>query len=95
MILAESLHVMLQRVQARRGDDAGLPHGAAQHLADPARARDRLRRSQHQRPYRRTQALRKANRNRVEVRADRPGCGDDFVMAWISRVGAKVSARSR
>ena len=66
VVVGESLDVMLERVEARRGEDAGLAHAAAQHLARAVHAPDHLVRAAHERADRRAEALGEAEGHRVE-----------------------------
>ena len=42
VILGQALHLMLQRIQASRGEHAGLAHTAADHFAQTPRPADQL-----------------------------------------------------
>ena len=70
VVVGEALAVVLERVQARRGEDAGLAHAAAEHLAEAVRARDAARAEPATtEPDRRAEPLREATRDGVERRA--------------------------
>ena len=72
VILGEPLDVVVERVQPRSRDDAGLAHGAAEQVLLPPRAGHELARTREQRTERATEPLREAQRHRVEARGDRP-----------------------
>ena len=65
VILGQALDVVVERVEAGGGEHAGLAHAAAEQLAQPARAGDRLGRGDDDRPDRRAQALGEAERHAV------------------------------
>ena len=82
VIVGQPLDVMLERVEAGGGEDAGLAHAAAEHLADAVHAVDELRRAADQRADRRAEALRQAERDGVEPlhpARRRDAAGDDGV----------------
>ena len=83
MVLGQPLDVMLQRVQgAAAASDAGLPHAAAEQLADAARRGRRSPRPGQRRADRRPQPLAEADRHAVEVLGPlgrRDAGGDDGV----------------
>ena len=57
VIFGQAVDVVLERVERAGGDDAGLPHAAAERFAMPARACDQLRRAAQRRADRRAEAL--------------------------------------
>jgi hypothetical protein len=75
VILGEPRHVVVERVEAGRGEDAGLPHAAAEALAEPARLEDEVLRPGHEGAHRRAEPLREADGDerrvaRVHLRRD-------------------------
>ena len=71
VVVGEAVDVVVERVQRRRGDDAGLAHAAADHLAPAVRAGDERARADQRRADRRAEALREADRDLIERRRDR------------------------
>ena len=67
VIVGEALDVVVERVEARRGDDARLAHGAAEHVLQAAGLRRELGRGGEQRAERAAEALREAERDGVEL----------------------------
>ena len=70
VILRQPLDVVVERVQTRSRDDAGLSHGAAEQVLLPPRAGHELLRTGEQRPERAPEPLREAERHGVEARGD-------------------------
>ena len=70
MVVGEPVDHVLERVDAGRGDDAGLAHAAAEHLAVAPRLGDELLRAAEHGADRAAQALREAERDRVAVRRE-------------------------
>jgi hypothetical protein len=73
VIVGEPLDVMVERVDAGRGDDARLPHRAAEEVLAAPRLRHQLVRAGDQRAQRTAQPFREAERDRVERTADARG----------------------
>ena len=71
MILGESRDVVVERVQPRSRNDAGLAHGAAEQVLLPPRAGHELVRAGEQRAERAPEPLGEAQRHRVEASGDR------------------------
>src|SRR5207249_4670563 len=67
VVVGEPLDVVLERVDPGGRDDAGLPHGAAEEVLQPARLRRQLGRTGDKRAERAAEALRETERDRVEV----------------------------
>ena len=67
VIFGEALDVIVERVDCRRGEDANLPHRAAQRFAMPASAIDRFARTTQRRPDGRAETLAEANADRVKM----------------------------
>ena len=67
MVFGQALDVVLQRIQAGGGEDAGLAHAAAQHLAPAQRLRDERPAAAQHRADRRAQPLGQADGNAVEA----------------------------
>ena len=70
MILGEPIDHRVQCDEARRRDNAGLAHPAAEQLANPMRARNEILAAAQYRADRTCEALRQAKRNRVGIRGD-------------------------
>src|SRR5207249_10931154 len=70
VVAGEPLDVVLERVEAGRGEHARLPHRAAEDLARTARAGDEVAAAKQHGSGRRAQTLRQAARHRVEARAE-------------------------
>ncbi len=68
MILRQQLHMVLQGIQSRCRQYAGLPHAAAQRLAPAPRVHDEISGTQQHRSGGRAQTLRQAHRHRIEAR---------------------------
>src|SRR6267378_827739 len=82
VIVGQTLDVMPERVDAARGDDAGLAHGAAHLLLAAPRLVDERARAGHGRADRRAEALGEIDPRRVERRREVAGghaAGDDGV----------------
>jgi hypothetical protein len=58
VIVGDPESMVIDRIQPRGGDDAGLPHAAAVHLAQPVAALDEVLAARDQRTDRRTEPLR-------------------------------------
>ena len=67
MIRREAIDVMLQGIECRRRQHAGLPHAAAEQFAMPPGQLDELARARQRRTDRRPQSLAEANAHGVEV----------------------------
>ena len=65
MIVGEALEVMVEGVEACRGQDPDLAHAAAPALADPARGADRGALTHQDRADRGAEPLREAHHHRV------------------------------
>ncbi len=87
VVVGEARHVVLERVQPRGRDDPGLPHAAAEQLAQPAAARDRLGGGDQHRADRRAEALREAERHAV-------GTGAGLRQCAVARDGRVRQARA-
>src|SRR5258706_15153904 len=93
MIVAQPLEVVVERVEARGGEDPGLPHRSTQHASVPDAARDELLRSREERSARRAQALGKRHADEVEglgeVRELRAGRSRDVPEGYATVEGAR------
>src|SRR5262249_55670488 len=87
VIVGQALDVVVERVGTNRGDDAGLPHAAAEELACPASLRDDGFRPGQGRADRGAEALAEADRDRVEVPGPVPG-GDAGGNDGVPQAGA-------
>ncbi len=67
MVFGQPVHMVIERMQCRSGQDAGLTHAATQHLAPASRAGNHLRRTDQHGPDRCAEALGQANGNRIET----------------------------
>ena len=99
VVLGQALDVVLERVEARRREDAGLAHAAAEQLARPvqrSRSSAELATSE---PDRRAEPLREADRHRVEgLRPSEPRARRSRrprSRAARRRGGARARARGR
>ena len=82
VIVRQAFDVMIERVEGAGRQDAGLPHAAAELLADAASLRDEIARADEGRADRSAQAFAVADRQRVEAAgpvAARNAGGDDRV----------------
>ena len=83
VVLGQALDVVLERVEGAGGDDAGLPHAAAERLCDGGgRGRSASSRADERRADRGAEALAEADADRVEVLGPlggRNAAGDDGV----------------
>ena len=70
MVVGEPLDVVIEGEDAGRGDDPSLPHGAAELMLEPPPLRHQLGRPRDERPERAPEALREADRHRVELPGD-------------------------
>ncbi len=70
VVVGEPVEVVLQGVEARRRQDADLPHTAAQPLPPPVRALHRLRRPRQRRADRRAQTFRERDHDRIRRRRE-------------------------
>src|SRR5512134_1868998 len=70
VVLRQALDVVLERVQARGGENPGLPHHAAEDLARAPRPGNEILRTHQHRAGGRAQALGEARRYRVEAAAE-------------------------
>ena len=70
--VGEAIDMVIERMDRRGGDDAGLAHAAADHLSPAVRASDEFLRAHQRRTDRRAQPLREADRDAVERRGDCP-----------------------
>ena len=68
VVLGEARDVVLERVEAGGGEDAGLAHAAAEHLATPVRRVDERLGAGDERADRRAEPLRQADAHGVERR---------------------------
>ena len=66
MVGTEPVDVVFKRIEARRGDVAGLAHSAAHQLAQPVRPADVFATAEEERAGRRAEAFRQADRDGVE-----------------------------
>ena len=73
VVVGEPVDVVLERVDARRGDDPGLAHRAAEEVLLAPGALDQLARAREQRAERAAQALRETERDGVEAGGDLGG----------------------
>ena len=97
VIVDETLAHLLERDQRGGGDDARLPHGAAEELADSASLRDGLGAAAKHRPDRRGEALREAELHRVgrcakvaRVHSERSGRVEDARAVEVHSQAAPV-----
>ncbi len=71
VVVREALDVVVERVDASRGDDPGLAHRAAEEVLLPPGALDQLPRAREQGAEWAAEAFREAERDRVEAGSDR------------------------
>ncbi|HTU79805.1 MAG TPA: hypothetical protein VMF09_13705 [Solirubrobacteraceae bacterium] len=67
VVFGQALDVVLERIQAARGEDARLAQRAAQHLLPAPRLADQLARAGEHRAHRRAEALREVDPGGVEA----------------------------
>ena len=91
VVVGQALDVVLQGVEGRGREDAGLPHAAAEELAVPHAPRDQVARAGQRRADRRAQPLAEADADRVEVPAQSAG-GDARWPRRRSRAGRRRGA---
>ena len=80
MVLGKALEVVVECVEARRGEDADLPHAAAEPLAQPVQGGKPRAGGRDERSRRRPQAFAEADAHRVGARpvVGEPGAGRDM-----------------
>ena len=87
MVFGQPLHVVLQRVDAGRGQDAGLTHASAGNLSPSVRLADQLRAAAEHRTCRSAKSLGEAERYGIEPGGDL-ACRNPELSGGIEQAGA-------
>ena len=94
VVVREPVDVVVERVDARRGDDPGLAHRAAEEVLLAARLGHPLGGARDERAERAAEALREAERDRVDVAAPISAGGTpSATAAFMSRAPSRWNAR--
>ncbi|MNP82220.1 hypothetical protein D3C76_1807910 [compost metagenome] len=78
MVIGQTLDIVIQGIQTRRGQKPGLTHAAPDHFAQTPGLADQLGRAAQHRTDRRTQAFGQAYRHGIEVLGDFPRINTQF-----------------